>query len=128
MMVIAVAVGALINSTSPRGGDLSKDEGFKISVPTFSTHVIQGDRKTVAVELKREKYFKQDVMLRFEVGQGISVEPRKIEVKASDSPKVEVQVKAPRDAALGKYLVHVEGTPENGSPTSIDFTVKVVGP
>jgi len=107
---------------------MSEDEGFKIAVPTFSTHVIQGDRQTVVVELKREKYFKQDVTLRFEAAQGISVEPRKIAVKASESPKVEVQVKAPKDAALGKYRVHVEGTPETGSATSIDFEVKVVGP
>jgi uncharacterized membrane protein len=128
MVVMAVAVGAIVNSSSPRGGGLSEDEGFKIAVPTLSTHVIQGDRQTVVVELKREKYFKQDVTLRFEAAQGISVEPRKIEVKASDSAQVAVQIKAPRDAALGKYRVHVEGTPEKGSATSIDFEVKVVGP
>jgi uncharacterized membrane protein len=128
LVVMVVAVGAILNATSPRGGGLSEDEGFKIAVPMLSTHVIQGDRQTVIVELKRDKYFKQDVTLRIEPAQGISVEPRNVEVKASESPEVLLQVTAPRDAALGKYLVHVEGTPERGSPTSIDFSVKVVTP
>ena len=128
MVVMAVAVGAIINSTSPRGGGLSEDEGFKIAVPTLSTHVIQGDRQTVTVVVKREKYFKQNVTLQAEAAQGISVEPRRVEVKASESPEVQLQIKAPKDAALGKYLVHVVGTPETGNPTSIDFTVKVVEP
>lgn len=80
------------------------------------------------VTLKRDKYFKQDVKLEAEAAQGIKVEPRRVEVKASEPPDVRFQVSAPRDAALGKYLVHLVGKPESGSPTSIDFVVKVVQP
>jgi uncharacterized membrane protein len=107
---------------------MSSDEGFRIATPTFATNVKQGDRQTVTVSLKRDKYFKQDVTLQVTATSGVTVEPSRLVIKASDSPDVQFQVKAPTDAALGEYLVHIVATPETGNPTSKDFTVKVVGP
>lgn len=126
MMVLAAI--AVSGCNSPRGGSLSSDEGFTISAPAFNTDIKQGDRQTVTVTLNRDKYFKQDVTLRSTSTSGISVEPSTLLVRASESPDVQFQVKAPADAALGEYLVHVVATPETGAPTSKNFTVKVVGP
>lgn len=128
IILLVVTTAALAGCASPRGGSLSSDEGFKIAGPIFATDVKQGDRQTVTVSLQRDKYFKQDVTLQATATSGITVEPSKIVVKASDSPEVQFQIKAPKDAALGEYLVHVSGTPETGAPTSKDITVKVVGP
>jgi uncharacterized membrane protein len=107
---------------------MSSDEGFKIAGPIMTTDVKQGDRQTVTVSLKRDKFFKQDVTLRATATSGISVEPSKVLVRASESPDVQFQIKAPRDAALGEYMVHVVATPENGASTAQDYMVKVVAP
>jgi uncharacterized membrane protein len=128
MIVMVLTVALVFGCTSPRGGGMSSDEGFKIATPTFTTDVKQGDRQTVTVSLKRDKYFKQDVTLHATATNGIIVEPTKIVIKASESPDVQFQIKAPKDAALGEYKIVVKATPETGNPTTTDFTVKVVLP
>ena len=128
MIVMALTVAAVSGCASPRGGSMSSDEGFKIAAPTFTTDVKQGDRQTVTVSLKRDKYFKQDVTLQATATSGISVEPSEVVVKASESPDVQFQIKAPKDAALGEYRVNIKGTPETGQSTSTEIKVKVVGP
>ena len=127
-VAMCLAMAAVFGCNSRQGGGMSKDEGFKISGPTFTTEVKQGDRQTVTVSLKRDNFFKQGVTLRATATSGISVEPSKVLVKANESPDVSFQIKAPRDAALGEYMVHVIATPENGAPTAQDYMVKVVAP
>jgi uncharacterized membrane protein len=114
--------------TSPRGGSMFKNEEFRIAVPTFNTQVKQGELQTVTISLHRDSLFKQDVKLHVKAAKGISVEPTSVTVKASDRPDVQLQITAPKDAALGEYPVVVTGTPETGKSTSVRFTVKVVGP
>ena len=130
LLVIAMAltIAAISGCTSPRGGSMSSDEGFRISAPAFTTEVKQGDRQTVTVSLVRDKYFKQDVTLRATATDGIDVNPSKVTVEASESPDVQFQIKADEDAALGEYLVRVVATPETGNATALDFKVKVVAP
>ena len=128
MIEMALTVAAVSGCASPRGGSMSSDEGFKIAAPTFTTDVKQGDRQTVTVSLKRDKYFKQDVTLQATATSGISVEPSEVVVKANESPDVQFQIKAPKDAALGEYRVNIKGTPETGQSTSTEIKVKVVGP
>jgi uncharacterized membrane protein len=105
-----------------------ENEGFRIGVPTFTTDVKQGEVQTVTVSLKRDSLFKLDVTLQVKAARGISVEPSSVTIKASDKPDVQLQIAAPKDAALGEYPVVVKGTPETGEPTSVGFTVKVVSP
>jgi uncharacterized membrane protein len=126
--VMALAVATLFGCQSPQGGGMSGDEGFKIGVPILETKIKQGDRQTVNVSLHRGKYFKQDVKLEITATKGITVEPTNVLVKASDQPEVQLQIAAPKDAALSEYRVYLKGTPETGQPTSTDFTVKVVAP
>ncbi len=128
MAVATLVLVAVVGCMSPRGGGMSEDEGFKISVPTFTTDIKQGDRQTITVTVRREKFFKQDVKLQISASSGIRVTPTDVLVKASDTPEVQLQITAPKDAALGEYRVHVKGTPKTGLPAAIEINVKVVAP
>ena len=114
----------------PEGGSVGKGEGFKIDVPTFDTKVRQGETETVTISLKRGDYFKQDVTLEIKLvnGEGITFDPAKVLVKASDKPDVQLRVSAAKDAAISEYRVSVIGTPKIGEPASMEFNVKVVAP
>jgi uncharacterized membrane protein len=126
LMMVLAAVSSGTNS--PRGGSVAKDEGFKIDVPTFDVKAKQGEIEVVTIKLHRGKFFKRDVTLDIAVDKGITIEPAKIVVKASDKSAVDLTIKVPRDAALGGYTVEVKGTPTTGEPTSVQFTVKVKAP
>jgi uncharacterized membrane protein len=116
------------SSSSPQGGSVIRDEGFKVVVPAGTTEIKQGEIQTAVVSLARDNYFKQDVELLISSTQGISVEPTHVLIKSSDKPEVQVRVTVASDAALGEYSVRVEGTPKTGEPTSTVFTIKVVSP
>ena len=128
LTMLALAVVSGCQSAGPRGGGVSKDEGFKIAVPTFQTEVKQGELQTVAVSIQRGEYFKRDVRLEIKASKGIAVDPTNIMVKASDKPDVQFRITAAKDAALGEYRIYVTGTPDTGQPTSAEFKVKVVAP
>ena len=126
LVLAAVSLG----TDSPKGGSVAKGEGFKIDVPTFDTKVKQGETQTVTIKLERGESFKQDVTLEIKLskGEGISIDPAKVIVKASDKPDVQLKITVPKDAALGEYNVSVTGTPTTGEPTSVEFKVKVIAP
>ena len=128
VMTLALAALSGCESSSPRGGGMTEDVGFKIAVPTYDTEIKQGEVHTVTISLHRGKYFKQGVTLQIQASDGISVYPTDILVKGSESPDLQLRIATTRDTALGSYLVSVKGTPRTGEPTSTAFTVKVVGP
>jgi uncharacterized membrane protein len=128
VMTLALATVFGCQSTSPRGGGMAQDQGFKIVVPSTDTEIKQGEVQTVAVSLQRGEFFKRDVKLEIKPSKGISVDPTNVLVKASAKPDVQLRITAAKNAALGEYRVYVKGTPETGEPTSVEFTVKVVSP
>ena len=128
VMTLAWAAVFGCQSTSPRGGGVSGDEGFRIVVPSTDTEIKQGEVQTVAMSLHRGEFFKRDVKLGIKASKGISVDPTNVLVKASAKPDVQLRITAAKNAALGEYRVYVKGTPETGEPTSVEFTVKVVAP
>jgi uncharacterized membrane protein len=129
MIVLTLVLTAVSNGAdSPKGGSVVKGEGFKIDVPTFDVKVKQGETQTITIKLQRGESFKQDVKLQIAAAEGISIEPTKVTVKASDSPEVALTITAPKEAALGEYKVSVTGTPTTGEPTSVEFKVKVIAP
>ena len=129
VIVMTLAVASLFGcQTSPRGGSMVENEGFRIGVPTLTTEVKQGEIQIVTVSLKRDSLFKQDVTLHIKAAKGISVEPTKVTIKASDKPDVQLQITAAKEAAIGEYPVDVKGKPETGEPTHARFMVKVVAP
>jgi uncharacterized membrane protein len=126
-IVLALVLAAVSScKDSPKGGSVGKGEGFKIDVPTFDTKVKPGEIQTVTIKLQRGESFKQDVKLEIEADKGISIDPAKVLVKASDKPDVQLTITAPKDAALGEYIISVTGTPKTGEQTSMEFKVKVV--
>ena len=128
VMTLVLATVSGCESSSSRGGNVPKDEGFNIVVPTFNTEIKQGEIQTVTVSLHRDDYFKQNVKLLINTTRGISLDPTDVLVKANDKPDVQLMVTVPKDAALGEYRVSVNGTPETGEPISTVFIVKVVAP
>jgi uncharacterized membrane protein len=132
MMLVLAAVSGCKDKPKggPEGGSVGKGEGFKIDVPTFDTKIKQGEFKSVIISLERGKSFKQDVTLEIKLvnGEGITFDPAKVLVKASDKPDVQLQVSAAKDAAISEYRVSVMGTPKTGEPASTEFNVKVVSP
>jgi len=127
-VIATLALVGFCGCMSPKGGGMSKDEGFKIQVPMFATDIKQGDRQTINVTVRRGEFFKQDVRLEIKASPGISVTPTDVLVKASDTPEVPLQIAVPKNAALSEYRVFVKGTPQTGQPTSIEIKVKVVAP
>ena len=128
MTLALAAVCGCQSSSSPRGGSVSKGEGFKVAVPTFDADIKQGEVRAVTVSLQRGAYFKQDVKLQIQASKGISVDPTNVLVKASESPDIQLRIATTKDTALGAYRVSVNATPETGRPTATAFTVKVVAP
>jgi len=128
--VIAPEAGYIMKSESPQGGSALKGEGFKIAVPKLDTKTKQGEVKSVTISLERGESFKQDVTLEIKLskGEGITFDPAKVIVKASDKSDVQLTITAPKDAALGEYKVSVKGTPTTGESTSVEFNVNVVAP
>jgi uncharacterized membrane protein len=129
-IVLTFAVMAIFGceSSSPRGGGMTKDAGFKIAAPTFSTDIKQGQAQNIIVSLERGDYFKQDVKLQIESSKGISIEPTSVIIKASDKPDVQLKIAAAQNAALGEYRISVKGVPKTGESTSTEFKVKVIAP
>jgi uncharacterized membrane protein len=128
LMLSLAALYGCQSSSSPQGGSVIKDEGFKIIVPAGSTETKQGEIQTAVISLARESYFKQDVKLMVSSTKGISVEPTSVLIKSSEKPEVQIRITVASDAALGEYSIRVEGIPKTGEPTSTVFTVKVVSP
>jgi uncharacterized membrane protein len=129
MVVLTLVLAAVSNGKdSPKGGSVGKGEGFKIDVPSYDTKIKQGETKIVAIKLQRGESFKQDVTLDIKLSkvEGITFDPAKVVVKASDKPNVQLTITVSRDVALGEHIVSVTGTPTTGQPTSVEFKVKVV--
>jgi uncharacterized membrane protein len=130
-IVLTLVLAAVSLATdSPKGGSVVKGGGFNIDVPTFDTKVKQGETQVVTIKIERGESFKQDVKLEIKLskGEGITFDPAKVTVKASDKPEVQIKITVPKDAALGEYNISVTGTPTTGEPTSVEFKVKVIAP
>ena len=127
-IVSALSLMVLVGCESPRGGGMSGGEGFKIDTPALTVKIVQGETQNVTISLNRGEYFKRDVTMDIKASKGISVEPTKVLVKASEKPDVNLRVTAAKDAAIGEYKIFIKGTPEQGEATSTEFTVKVVLP
>ena len=128
VMTLVLALVSGCESSSQRGGSVSKGEGFNIVVPAFATEIKQGEVQTVTISLHRGDYFKQNVMLLINTTKGISLDPTSVLVKANDKPDVQLRIAVAKDAAIGEYRVSVKGTPKTGASTSTEFNVKVVSP
>jgi len=123
-LTLLTATGCRTTNVSSKGGVVTLNEQFSITVPAQSI-LKQGADSSIEIVLNRGAYFKRDVQLDIEA-KGISVTPNSILVKASEKPEVSLLITASREAALGEYRVTVTGTPTTGKPAVALFIVKVL--
>ena len=128
VMGLALTILAGCQSNGTQGGTVPNGQGFKITVPTFSTTIKQRELQTVTISVNRDDYFKQDVTVAIKAPAGLSVDPTSVRVRAGEKPDVQLRISANKDAALGDYHVDVTGTPETGEPSVAYFNVTVVAP
>ncbi|HLW65579.1 MAG TPA: hypothetical protein VKS79_09695 [Gemmataceae bacterium] len=101
------------------------DDTFKLSVPTFSTSIKQGESKVVDIGIKRGKNFDEDVSLKFDnLPKGVSLDPAAPAIKHGDKD-TKVTLKAANDAAVGDFTVRVIGHPTKGPDASNDMKLSV---
>ena len=127
MALVLMVVGGCLAS-KPHGGGSAVHERFRVVVPQGSTQVQQGNTESVRVSLDRGQSFKRDVTLGISSSEGITIEPTRVLIRASDRPEAQVRITAARDAAIGTYRVNINATPATGESTSAMFNVDVVSP
>ena len=100
-------------------------DSFTLSVPSLSTSLKQGETKTVAIGIKRDKNFDQDVVLKFgDLPTGVTLEPASPAIKHGDE-EAQVTLTAAGDAALGNFTIKVTGHPAKGADASNEFKLTV---
>jgi uncharacterized membrane protein len=115
------------------GGDATAE--FKLTVAPKDTFALgtsflsptlkQGEAKTVAISIKRDKAFDQDVTLSFaDLPAGVTVEPAAPAIKYGDA-ETKVTLKAADDASLGTFTVKMTGHPTAGADATHEFKFTV---
>jgi uncharacterized membrane protein len=98
---------------------------FTLGVPFLSPSLKQGEAKTVAISIKRDKAFDRDVTLSFaDLPAGVTVEPAAPAIKNGEA-ETKVTLKAADDAALGTFTVKMTGHPTAGADATHEFKFTV---
>jgi hypothetical protein len=137
-LLIVVALAAGCNRGTP-GGSTSggehkpllgeADGSFRITVPTLSTSLKQGESKVVTLGIKRGKNFDDDVQIKFDnIPTGVTIDPPTTEIKHGDTEaKVTVKAsdKGDSKAAVGDFTVKVVGHPTKGGDATNDLKLSI---
>jgi len=111
--------------TGTHGTSSKPEDTFKITVPSGTTSINQGESKTITIGIDRAKNFDQDVALQFsEMPKGVTMTPASGSIPASEK-NTKVTLMASPDAALGEHTVTVTASPKSGAKTTATFTIKV---
>ena len=110
---------------SPEGGTPGTTSNFTIEAPTLATTIKQDNKESIKLTLKRGSDFKKSVKLTTTGMDKIKVDFSKDPVAPSDPSDVMMNVTVAKDAPLGEQVIHVTGTPEGGTATSVDVKIKV---
>lgn len=123
----AIAAFAAVGCNhSPEGGTPNTSSSFTISAPTLTTTIKQDNKESIKLTLNRGSGFKQAVKMSAAAPDSkIKVEFNKDVVAPSDSSDVVMTVSAAKDAPLGDLVIKVTGTPEGGTPASVDVKIKI---
>ena len=122
----AFALAPIACNKSPEGGNPGTDDSFKLAGGTIPNAIKQGDSESLKVSVERGNSFHKSVRLEAKAPEKIHVSVDRNLVKDGESPDVNVKIHPAEDAAPGDYTVTVTGTTDNGSPTNLELTVKVV--
>jgi hypothetical protein len=98
---------------------------FSLSLPLLSTTVKQGESQTLAIGIKRDKLFDEDVTLLFgELPTGITMEPAVPVIKRGET-ETKLVLTGTGDAALGSFDIQVTGHPKQGADARSDLKLTV---
>ena len=111
-------------TTTDSGRTVTREDSFKVQVPTGGTNVTQGKRQEVDISLNRNGDFKQAVKLKFDAPAGLKVVPAEATIKSGDN-KTNVFVEAEEGAPVGRHSITVTGIPETGDATSVKMDIDV---
>jgi uncharacterized membrane protein len=104
---------------------IQPEDTFKLSLPTFSTKIKQGETKEIDIGIKRGKNFGEDVSIKFEeLPRGVTIDPAAPTIKSEDK-EVKLSLKAAKEAALGDFTIKVSGHPEKGADSTNEMKVTV---
>ena len=120
------ALAPVACNKSPEGGSPGTDDSFRLAGGTIPNAIKQGDTESVKVSVERGKNFHKSVRLEAKAPDKIHVSLDRNLVKDGESPEVNVKVHPAEEAPAGDYKVTVNGTTDNGSPTNLELTVKVI--
>jgi uncharacterized membrane protein len=110
---------------SEPGGGTDRAHKFTIEGPMMAASINQGETQTVALKLNRGKEFSQPIKLKADAPKGLDVTVGESVVKPTESGDVNLKVVVAKDASPGEHVIHVTGTPDSGTATSLDVKVKV---
>lgn len=110
---------------SPEGGAPGTNNTFTIEAPTMSTTIKQDNKESIKLTLKRGSDFKKSVSLAATGMEKVKVDFSKNSVAPSDQGDVMMNVTVAKDAPVGDQVIHVTGTPEGGTATSVDVKIKI---
>jgi len=123
-----VALAPVACSTGPAGGTPGTSDTFKITAPAQPTVVKKGETGVIELTFKAESGFaKRKISLRAEHPAGVStsLKPTSIELAAGQEAKVQLEVKAGKEAVAGEIAVQVTGTPVGAAAATLPVKVKV---
>ncbi len=98
---------------------------YSLTMPLLPTSIKQGERKEVAIGIRRGKNFDEDVALKFDdLPQGVTVDPAATAIK-HDQKEAKVFIKAADDAAVGSFTIKVTGHADKGKDASNELKITV---
>jgi hypothetical protein len=104
------------------------ENSFTLSMPgglTGTTHIKQGEMKTVKIGVDRAKGFTGEVALKIEdLPKGVTMEPAAPVIKGSDKD-ITITLKAAPNADVGKVKIMVSGQAKEGPPAENSFELSV---
>jgi hypothetical protein len=113
-------------NTSPEGGTPGTASTFKLSAPTLSTAIKQDNKESVKITLDRGIDFKKGVKLSVSAPDKIKADLSKDTIAPSEPGEAMLNISVAKDAALGKQIIKVTGTPEGGgAATTVEVEIKV---
>jgi uncharacterized membrane protein len=130
-LFVAIALGAcalvpVACNKSPEGGVPGTDNKFELKGGTLPAAIKPGDAESVKISVDRGKNFHQSVRLEAKAPDSVAATLDRKLVKDGESSDVNVQLRPKENAAPGDYKVQVTATPDSGSPTTLELTVKVI--
>jgi uncharacterized membrane protein len=122
---LALGLGSAGCNNSPQGGNPGTSDSFKVTAPTMTTSLKQGEKETVTMNVTRGTDFKKNVDLKADAPKGLKAVLVSSKVAPSDPATISMTIEADKTCPLGDHIVKVTATPDSGAATTVDVKVTV---